>query len=123
MAYPPSKYMISTSTNFHWVRKIVAGTNGDGVLKLTFEGDPEVSDCQYNHAEVMVFTDDIALVDRLIGAINGAAKVRPPEPDTDYRTRLYEMTPVFGSEIEIATATGAELDAIGLRYCIKRKGI
>lgn len=68
-----SGYLVSTSANYHWVRKIVASTNGAGVLKLTLEGDQSVSECSFNQAEILVFLDDFRLTDRLIEAINIAA--------------------------------------------------
>lgn len=67
-------YLISTGTHYHWVKQITASTYGDGALKLTLRGDPEVSQIQFNEAEITIFTDDVALTDRLIAAINGAAK-------------------------------------------------
>jgi DNA-binding protein YbaB len=68
--------IISTSANYHWIKKIVASTTGDGVLKLTLEGDQSVSNCSFNQAEILVFTDDVDLTVRLIKAINDAtAKV------------------------------------------------
>jgi hypothetical protein len=63
-------YMISTSANYHWVNKIEASTNGNAVLKLELQGDSDVNDLQFNHAEVLIFTKDAAMVDRLIKAIN-----------------------------------------------------
>jgi DNA-binding protein YbaB len=66
--------MISTSANYHWVKAISASTHGDGALKLTFHGDRGANSCQFNEAEVTVFTDDVELTARLIAAINGAAK-------------------------------------------------
>jgi DNA-binding protein YbaB len=65
--------IISTSAHYHWVKKIVASTNGDGVLKLTIEGDQSVSNRSFNQAEILIFTDDVALTERLIKAINDAA--------------------------------------------------
>jgi hypothetical protein len=62
--------MISTSASFHWVKKVTAETNSDGVLKLIVHGDPDVSDCQFNQAEILIFTEDAAMVDRLVKAIN-----------------------------------------------------
>jgi len=64
-------YIVTSSANYHWVKKITAETNGDGVLKLTFIGDPDVVDHQFNKAEVNIFTDNVDMVDRLIDAING----------------------------------------------------
>jgi uncharacterized protein YejL (UPF0352 family) len=61
--------IISTSV-CHWVKKIVASTNGDGVLRLTLEGDQSVSDHSFNQAEIIIFTDDVEYTDRLIEAIN-----------------------------------------------------
>lgn len=73
--------MIVTSTNYHWVKKIVASTYGDGALKLTMHGDPKANEWQSNIAEINVFTDDVELTERLITAINGVvaseAKAEP----------------------------------------------
>jgi len=63
-------YMISTGASFHWVKRVTAETNTIGVLKLTFHGE-EVNDEQFNHAEVVVFTEDPEMVKRLVAAING----------------------------------------------------
>ncbi len=68
-----SGYLVSTSANYHWVKKIVASTNSSGVLKLTLEGDQGVSECSFNQAEILIFTDDFDLTDRLVKAINIAA--------------------------------------------------
>lgn len=65
--------MIMSGTNYHYVKNMVADTNGNGVLKLTLNGDPEVSHCQFNRAEVLIFLDNEELVMRLIEAINGAS--------------------------------------------------
>lgn len=66
--------MVTSSSNYHWVKTISAHTNGDGVLSLTLHGDSEAIDGQFNQAEITVFTDDVALTERLIKAINGAAE-------------------------------------------------
>jgi len=63
-------YMISAQTNFHWVRRITAETNTSGVLKLILHGD-EVTDEQFNYAEIVIFTGNPAMVERLVTAING----------------------------------------------------
>lgn len=65
--------MISTSANYHWIKGVTASTYGDAALKLTFRGDPKAREDQFNEAEVTLFMEDAALVDRLIAAINGAA--------------------------------------------------
>lgn len=70
--------MISTGAHYHHVRSISACTHGDGVLKLTLHGDSDASDTQFNDAEITVFTDDVALTERLIKAINGAAEAPLP---------------------------------------------
>ena len=67
-------YMISTATNIHWVQRVEARSNTPGVFTLSFWGNPAASDEQNNCAEVTVFTEDQALVDRLVAAINGAAQ-------------------------------------------------
>jgi hypothetical protein len=67
-------FMVSSGSNYHYVRRISAESNTDGVLKLVLHGDEDVSDIQFNYAEVLIFTDDQAMVDRLIAAINGAAQ-------------------------------------------------
>jgi DNA-binding protein YbaB len=74
--------IVSTTINYHWIKKIVASTNGGGVLKLTLEGDQSVSDCSFNQAEILIFTDDDDLTGRLIEAINNAAA--KPEIATEY---------------------------------------
>ena len=66
-------YMISTTLNVHWATRIEASSGTEGTLKLTIHGDPAASTEQYNIAEVTIFTEDKALVERLITAINGAA--------------------------------------------------
>lgn len=66
--------MISTTANYHWVKKISAHTHGGGALTLTLHGDCEADSCQFNQSEIVVFTDDVALTERLIAAINGAAE-------------------------------------------------
>lgn len=66
-------YMISASSSYHWVRRISAETNTEGVLKIILHGDDGVSDIQFNSAEIMIFTGDKQLVDRLVIAINNAA--------------------------------------------------
>jgi hypothetical protein len=71
------KLIISTSTNYHWVRKIAASSYDGLALKLTIGGNPDASDCQSNEAEINLFFEDDCreLVERLIAAINGAAYV------------------------------------------------
>ncbi len=64
--------MISASTNYHWVKSISASTTGSGALKLTMRGNSDFP-YQFNEAEITIFTDDAALTERLIAAINGAA--------------------------------------------------
>ena len=71
-----TKYMISTEVSFHWVRRITARMGSEGVLRLTFHGDENVTDEQFNTAEIMIFTEDPEMVGRLVAAINGAAE--PP---------------------------------------------
>ena len=66
-------YMISAGVHFHWVKRISAETNSKGVLKLTVHGDENVTDEQFNTAEIMIFTEDPEMVGRLVAAINGAA--------------------------------------------------
>lgn len=63
---------ISTGVHYHGVEQIVASTHGGGVLRLTLKGDPAVSEMQFNEAEITIFTDNAAMTDRLIKAINGA---------------------------------------------------
>lgn len=72
-------YLISTGSHYHWVREITASTHGNGALKLTLHGDRDASDCQFNEAEVTIFTEDAAMVDRMIEAIN-AIKPTPALP-------------------------------------------
>jgi hypothetical protein len=72
-------YLISTGIHYHWIRKITASTHGNGALKLTLHGDSDASDCQFNEAEITVFTEDVAMVERLIEAIN-AVKPTPALP-------------------------------------------
>jgi len=71
--------MISTGAHYHWVKSISASTHGDGALKLTLQGAEDEDFQQFNQAEITIFTDDERLVDRLIAAINGAAKVKQVE--------------------------------------------
>ncbi len=66
-------YMVSSQSIFHWVKRVSAESNTKCVLKLRLSGDEDVSDQQFNTAEVTVFMDDHALVERLVAAINGAA--------------------------------------------------
>jgi hypothetical protein len=76
-------YLVTNSANYHWVRKVVAecnGSNGGTVLKLTLLGDPDASRNSHNHAEVNIFTEDAAMVARLVEAINGA-EAALVEPD------------------------------------------
>ena len=71
-------YLVTTSANYHWIKSITASRNtADAVLKLTLNGDPAASDYSYNQAEITVFMEDAAMVDRLIEAINGVN--RQPE--------------------------------------------
>ena len=72
-------YMISSQSNFHWVRRVSAETNTPGALKLTLHGDEGVNDIQFNSAEVLIFMDDPALVSRLVAAINGVNEPKQPE--------------------------------------------
>lgn len=71
--------MISSTTNYHWVKSLSARTHGGGALTLTLRGDRDASSCQYNESDITIFTDDVELTERLIAAINGAAK--PVETD------------------------------------------
>jgi hypothetical protein len=66
--------MISTGANYHWVERITAETNTKGVLKLILHGAEDVSDQQFNQAEITIFTDNPALVRRLVDAVNECAK-------------------------------------------------
>jgi hypothetical protein len=66
-------YMITTGVYFHWVERVAASTNGNGVLKITVHG-AEVTNEQHNMGEITIFTEDQSLVDRLVAAINGAAQ-------------------------------------------------
>lgn len=72
-------YQISTSANYHWVKKITAATHGDGVLKLTLHGDRDAHSCQFNEVDINVFTDDVEMTDRLIEAINGVSREQASE--------------------------------------------
>jgi hypothetical protein len=65
--------LIYTTANYHWVKTISASTHGDDVITLTLRGS-EVSNC-LNEAEIKIFTDDRALVARLVKAINSASEV------------------------------------------------
>jgi D-lyxose ketol-isomerase len=60
---------IATGAHYHHVKRITAGTHGNGVLKLELWGAKD-SDSQFNMAEITLFTDDEALTDRLVAAIN-----------------------------------------------------
>lgn len=71
--------MISTGAHYHWVKTISADTHGSGALKLTLHGDTDENFQQFNQAEITIFTDDVALTERLIAAINGAAKTTEAE--------------------------------------------
>lgn len=66
--------MISTGAHYHWVKAISADTHGGGALKITLHGDADEDFQQFNQAEITIFTDDAELTERLIAAINGAAK-------------------------------------------------
>jgi hypothetical protein len=66
-------YMVTSSANYHWVERVEAVTNTNGVLKLSLHGNPDVSGEQFNMSEVTIFIDDQSLVDRLVAAINGCA--------------------------------------------------
>lgn len=65
---------IATGAHYHHVKKITAGTHGNGVLKLELWGAEDGPD-QFNMAEITIFTDDEALASRMVAAINGAAIV------------------------------------------------
>jgi D-lyxose ketol-isomerase len=65
---------IATGAHYHWVKSISAMTHGNGALKITLHGERDETSQQFNEAEITVFTDDVALTERLIAAINGAAK-------------------------------------------------
>jgi hypothetical protein len=74
-----SCYMVTTTVNYHWVRRISAHSNTDGVLTIILHGDPNATDEQFNKSELVVFLDDDALTQRLVKAINAAAE---PVKDT-----------------------------------------
>jgi len=65
--------MISTGTHYHWVKSISAATFGGGALRLTLRGEQSESFQQFNEAEIVIFTDDAELTERLIAAINAAS--------------------------------------------------
>ncbi len=67
-------YAISVGAYYHWIKRIEATPPSDGVLKLTLHGDPDATPDQNNSAEILIFMEDQALVDRLVKAINGAAE-------------------------------------------------
>jgi hypothetical protein len=67
-------YMISTGAHYHWVERITAETNTPGALKIILHGAEDVSDQQFNQAEITIFTDNAALARRLAAAINECAK-------------------------------------------------
>jgi len=71
--------MISTGSHYHHVKSIFAHTYGDGALRLTLRGNSDASDMQANEVDITVFTDDVALTERLIAAINGASEAPTPE--------------------------------------------
>jgi hypothetical protein len=64
-------YTISTSSNFHWIERVEAVSNTAGCLKLVLHGADFLPD-NANTAEVLIFSDDHAMVERLVAAINGA---------------------------------------------------
>jgi len=64
-------FFVSSSIDYHHVKKIEASTHGNGVLRITLHGDPDVSGFQFNSSEIIVFLDDRELVNRLITGING----------------------------------------------------
>ena len=66
-------FTISTTANYHWVRKIIASTHGNGVLKLTLLGEQDPESVQFNTVEINVFTDDVEMTEHLISAINAVA--------------------------------------------------
>ena len=74
-------YLVSTGSHYHWVKKITASTYGGGALKLTLHGDPDASPVQFYEAVITIFTDDDALTERLIKAINGAAAAPAEEAE------------------------------------------
>jgi DNA-binding protein YbaB len=69
-----SCYMVTTTINCHWVRRISAHSNTDGVLTIILHGDPNAVDEQFNKSELVVFLDNEVLTQRLVKAINAAAE-------------------------------------------------
>ncbi len=94
------RLMITTSTNYHWVRQIKASSYDGLALKLTISG-ADASDCQANEAEINLFFEEIdrALVRRLIVAINDAANFvdEPPQPVDDG-----SCDPLYGQRMDSA---------------------
>lgn len=66
--------MITSTVAFHWATRVSAHHGTKGTLQITVYGDPCASDEQFNMGEVTIFTEDPDLVDRLVAAINGAAR-------------------------------------------------
>lgn len=96
-----NKLMITTSANYHWVRKIKAGSYDGLALKLIINGDTDASDCQSNEVEINLFFEEIdrALVGRLVVAINDAANFvdEPPQPVDDGN-----CDPLYGQRMDSA---------------------
>jgi hypothetical protein len=70
--------IIVSSANHHYIERIEARVGIPGTLKLTLHGDPDVIPSQTNATEINIFFVEetyanLALVDRLVVAINGAA--------------------------------------------------
>ena len=85
-------YMVSTGLNLHWVKLIEARAGSEGVLTLTFRGDPSATELQFNMAEVTVFLDDQKLVDALVLAINAVNRNHQPvEADPTFTPRYPTM--------------------------------
>jgi len=62
--------MISGSAAFHWVERISAEHNTKGALKIVLHGAHNPEADQFNIAEVMIFTENADMCDRLVAAIN-----------------------------------------------------
>ena len=70
---------LTAGIHFHSVTNITARSYDGKALKLTVHGDSSASEEQFNQAEIVLFTEDSAMVGQLIEAIN---KILPtPAPD------------------------------------------
>lgn len=103
--------MISTGAHYHWVKTISASTYGNGVLKLELHGARDAKADQFNMAEITVFTDDVALTERLVEAINGAA-AKPEADAADLAARPVETLNAAELEFLLDASKGGNVRGI-----------